>query len=68
MLIVIIKNYFIEMFLLYKVRINIIVRLNNMLKFCRVKVLRFLWIEFWLIFIDILEVFFSCKDRMIKSV
>lgn len=68
MLIVIIKNYFIEMFLLYKVRINIIVRLNNMLKFCRVKVLRFLRIEFWLIFIDILEVFFSCKDRMIKSV
>ena len=50
----------------YKARIYIIVRPNNMPKFCRAKVLRFLQTEFWPIFTDISEASSSCKDKMIK--
>ena len=52
----------------YKARKNIIVRPNNMPKFCRAKVLRFLRTEFWPIFTDISEASSSCKERMIKTV
>lgn len=52
----------------YKARINIIVRPNNMPKFWRAKVLRFLRTEFCPIFTDISEASSSCKDKTIKTV
>jgi len=52
----------------YKARMNINARPNNMPKFWRAKVLRFLRTEVLPILTDISEASSSCKDKTIKTV